>query len=56
MDKTQDPSKNSSKKQGNIVPTKTINKAVICTNCKAEVEVRSGFAHMTLTRHLKTCK
>lgn len=36
--------------------TKTINRAVICPNCKAEVEVRSGFAHMTLTRHLKTCQ
>jgi hypothetical protein len=56
VDKTQDPSKNSSNKQRNTVPTKTINKAVICPNCKAEIEVRSSFAHFTLTKHLKTCK
>lgn len=56
MDKTQDPSNNSSKKQRNIMPTKTINRAVICPDCKAEIEVRSSFAHFTLTKHLKTCK
>ena len=36
--------------------TKTVNKAVICPECKEEIEVRSGFAHMTLSRHLKACQ
>lgn len=38
------------------MPNKTINKAVICPHCKAEIEVRSGFAYFTLNNHLKTCK
>ena len=29
------------------------NRVVICPECKKEVEVRSGFAHATLTRHMK---
>jgi hypothetical protein len=28
---------------------------VICPKCEKEIEVRSGFAHMTLNNHLKTC-
>ena len=36
--------------------SKTINKAVICPDCKEEIEVRSAFAHMTLVRHQKVCK
>jgi len=35
---------------------KTINKAVICLNCKEELEIRSGFAHKTYYNHLKVCK
>jgi|FreactTroBogLake_1042271.scaffolds.fasta_scaffold03165_10 hypothetical protein len=26
---------------------------VICPECKRDIEVRSGFAHFTLNRHLK---
>jgi len=26
---------------------------VICTKCSKELEVRSGFAHMTLYNHIK---
>ena len=29
------------------------NRRVICPECKKEIEVRSGFAHFTLTRHIK---
>ena len=29
------------------------NRVVICPECKKEIEVRSGFAHATLTRHMK---
>jgi hypothetical protein len=29
------------------------NRRVICPECKKEIEVRSGFAHFTLTRHMK---
>jgi hypothetical protein len=29
------------------------NRRVICPTCNTEIEVRSGFAHMTLTRHMK---
>lgn len=36
--------------------TKVKNKVVICPICKEEIEVRSGFAHMTLSRHLKACQ
>lgn len=32
------------------------NKIVICPNCKKEIEVRSGFAHETLNRHMKEHK
>jgi hypothetical protein len=32
------------------------NRVVICPECKKEVEVRSGFAHATLTRHMKEHK
>jgi hypothetical protein len=56
MPKTPEASNSSSKKQGKTMPTKTINRAVTCTHCKAEIEVRSGFAHFTLNNHLKTCK
>ena len=31
-------------------------KIVICPKCEKEIEVRSGFAHMTLNNHLKNCK
>jgi hypothetical protein len=29
------------------------NRVVICPECKKEIEVRSGFAHHTLARHMK---
>jgi len=29
---------------------------VVCDKCGREIEVRSGFAHMTLFNHQKTCK
>ena len=32
------------------------NKVIICEICGREIEVRSGFAHMTLSRHLKEHK
>lgn len=32
---------------------KVKNKVVICPVCKAEIEVRSPFAYMTLTNHMK---
>ena len=32
------------------------NRIVICEVCGREIEVRSGFAHMTLTNHYKGCK
>lgn len=32
------------------------NKIVICDKCGREIEVRSGFAHMTLANHKRTCK
>lgn len=28
-------------------------RVVICPECKKEIEVRSGFAHETLNRHIK---
>lgn len=28
----------------------------ICDRCGREIEVRSGFAHITLYNHYKTCK
>lgn len=28
-------------------------RTVICPQCNAEIEVRSGFAHMTLSNHIK---
>lgn len=31
-------------------------RVVICPECKREIEVRSDFAYMTLTRHLKEHK
>jgi hypothetical protein len=33
--------------------TKAKNRVVICPTCNAEIEVRSGFAHLTLGRHMK---
>ena len=36
--------------------TRLSNRVVICPECKAELEVRSGFAHKTLYNHLKVCK
>lgn len=32
------------------------NRIVICETCGREIEVRSGFAHMTLARHMKEHK
>jgi hypothetical protein len=32
------------------------NRVVICPECKKEIEVRSGFAHHTLARHMKEHK
>ena len=32
------------------------NRVVICPECKKEIEVRSGFAHFTLTNHQKEHK
>lgn len=32
------------------------NRRVICPECKKEIEVRSGFAHFTLVRHMKEHK
>ena len=32
------------------------NRIVICEICGRELEVRSGFAHLTLARHLKEQK
>ena len=32
---------------------KVKNKVVICPVCKAEIEVRSQFAHLTLSNHMK---
>ncbi len=32
------------------------NRVVICPECKKEIEVRSGFAHHTLVRHMKEHK
>ena len=32
------------------------NRVVICPECKKEIEVRSGFAHFTLVRHMKEHK
>jgi len=32
------------------------NRVVICPECKKEIEVRSGFAHQTLVRHMKEHK
>jgi uncharacterized protein YodC (DUF2158 family) len=32
------------------------NRIVICDKCGREIEVRSGFAHMTLSNHQKICK
>jgi hypothetical protein len=29
------------------------NRIVICDICKREIEVRSGFAHMTLNNHIQ---
>jgi hypothetical protein len=29
------------------------NRIVICEICKKEIEVRSDFAHLTLSRHMK---
>jgi len=31
-------------------------KVVICPKCKAEIQVRSNFAHDTLNNHLTKCK
>jgi len=36
--------------------TKVKNKAVVCPVCKEEIEVRSAFAYMTLSNHMKTHK
>jgi hypothetical protein len=36
--------------------TKAKNRVVVCPTCNKEIEVRSGFAHMTLTRHMKEHK
>jgi len=36
--------------------TMASNRIVICSICKREIEVRSGFAHETLTRHMKEHK
>jgi hypothetical protein len=36
--------------------TKAKNRVVICPTCKAEIEVRSAFAYMTYTRHMKEHK
>ena len=36
--------------------TVSANKRVICPTCKAEIEVRSAFAYMTYTRHIKEHK
>lgn len=32
------------------------NRLVVCNICNQEIEVRSGFAHETLNRHMKTHK
>ena len=32
------------------------NRIVICDKCGREIEVRSGFAYMTLQNHYRTCK
>lgn len=32
------------------------NRRVVCPECKKEIEVRSGFAHFTLVRHMKEHK
>ena len=31
-----------------------LKRTVYCPKCKQDIHVRSGFAHLTLTRHLKT--
>lgn len=36
--------------------TMSANRVVICPECKKEIEVRSGFAHFTLVRHMKEHK
>jgi len=44
--------------QSVIVVSKVMsaNRVVICPECKKEIEVRSGFAHFTLVRHMKEHK
>lgn len=32
------------------------NRIVVCDKCGREIEVRSGFAYMTLLNHYKGCK
>lgn len=39
-----------------MVKTMSANRVVICPVCKKEIEVRSGFAHHTLARHIKEHK
>lgn len=34
-----------------IKENKVMARVVICTECKKEIEVRSGFAHHTLSNH-----
>jgi len=43
-------------KEKKVPKTAVANRVVICPQCKKEIEVRSGFAHYTLTRHLKEHK
>lgn len=39
-----------------MTKTMSANRVVICPECKKEIEVRSGFAHYTLARHIKEHK
>ncbi len=39
-----------------MAKTVSANRMVICPICSKEVEVRSGFAHATLSRHIKEHK
>ncbi len=39
-----------------MVKTMSANRLIICPICNKEVEVRSGFAHATLARHMKEHK
>jgi hypothetical protein len=39
-----------------MTKTMTANRSVTCPVCNKQIEVRSGFAHHTLARHMKEHK